>query len=158
MQPPELSSNVINLWFHYEQVAMHFNELIIEYRLHLMSAIGGIGAFSGYLISGKVHSRLMRSELTVLVSTILIIVFLAAAMLDLCYYDKLLQGSIDALVQFEASHPPINMSTLIAKTVPNKGLIPIKLAYSLILFSLLLFNGWSWCTYFRERKSAKSGG
>jgi hypothetical protein len=40
MTSPEIPPNVIDLWFHYEQVAMHFNELIMQYRLQLMGARG----------------------------------------------------------------------------------------------------------------------
>jgi hypothetical protein len=151
MTSPELSSNVINLWYHYEQVAMHFNELIIQYRLHLMGGLGTIGALSGYLIGGKVDDPQMRNWLRALVSTGLLMLLVAAASLDLFYYDQLLQGAVDALVEFESKHPPIDLSTLIEKKVTYRGMIPIYFTYGLIFISLFGFTVWSWRIFLKER-------
>jgi hypothetical protein len=124
MASPELSSSVIELWYHYEQVAMHFNELIMQYRLQLMGGLGTIGALSGYLIGGKVKDQQKRNWLRALVSTGLLMLLVAAASLDLFYYDQLLQGAVDALVELESKNPPINLSTLIEKKVTHSDLKP----------------------------------
>ena len=44
------TEEVIKLWFHYEQIAMHFNDLIIQYRLQLMGGAGAIGTFYFFLV------------------------------------------------------------------------------------------------------------
>lgn len=154
MAPPELPSDVIDLWYHYEQVAMHFNELIMQYRLQLMGGLGTIGALSGYLIGSKVEDQQVRNWLRALVSTGLLVLFVAAAALDLFYYNPLLQGAVDALVEYESKHPPINLSTLITKRVEHRGMVPIVFAYSLIFIALGWFTLWSWFKYRNERMTA----
>lgn len=156
MAPPELSSDVIDLWYHYEQVAMHFNELIMQYRLQLMGGLGAIGALSGYLIGGNVKDQQERNWLRALVSSGLLLLLTAAAALDLFYYDRLLQGAVDALVDYEHKHPQINLSTLIEKKVTYRGMIPIVFAYSLIFVGLGWFTAWAWVVFFRERPRSRS--
>jgi heme exporter protein CcmD len=149
--PPDLPSNVVDLWYHYEEVAMHFNQLIIEYRLRLMGGVGAVGAVSSYLIGGTVKDPMRRNWLRALVSSGLLVLFVAAACLDLFYYNALLEGAVDALLDFEAKHPPLNMSTSIANRVAYRGLIPIWTAYGLIFVCLASFTIWSWVRYRRER-------
>ena len=48
---------VIALWFHYEKIAMHFNQLIIQYRLQLMGGAGAIGAVAAFLIQSRDHEE-----------------------------------------------------------------------------------------------------
>jgi len=145
--PPE----VIQLWFHYEEVAMHFNELIMQYRLQLMGGIGATGALSGYLIGGKVEDPERRRWLRALVSSILLLLFCAAATLDIFYYNELLQGAVDALIALEARYPSINMSTLIAKRVACRGVIPIYVSYALLFLGLAAFTFWSWWSFVKGR-------
>jgi hypothetical protein len=92
--PPDLPSNVVDLWYHYEEVAMHFNQLIIEYRLRLMGGVGAVGAVSSYLIGGTVKDPMRRNWLRALVSSGLLVLFVAAACLDLFYYNALLEGAV----------------------------------------------------------------
>ena len=142
-----LTQTEIELWFHYEEIAMHFNELIMQYRLHLMGGAGAIGALLSYLIGGKVEDESRRHLLRFVVSLILLLFVSAAAALDLLYYNQLLQGAVDALLEFEREHPPINMSTLIEKRVSGRGILTILLFYSVIWFPLLGFTIWSWCQH-----------
>jgi len=148
------SEQVIDLWFHYEEVAMHFNELIIQYRLQLMGGAGAIGALSAYLIGDKVADKRKRYWLRSLASSGLFVLVLAAAMLDLLYYNKLLLASVEALVDFEKAHPPLNMSTHIAEEVGNQGLPVICSVYAVVLGTLGGFTIWSLKQY---RNVAKIG-
>ena len=93
----------ITLWFHYETVAMHFNELIIQYRLQLMAGIGAIGAIAGYLVGSKVAEESDRHKLRAFISAGLLIILVAAAYLDLFYYNELLRGAVDALLELSAN-------------------------------------------------------
>ncbi|HNR21889.1 MAG TPA: hypothetical protein PKL49_02570 [Steroidobacteraceae bacterium] len=138
------TEQIIELWFHYEEVAMHFNELIIQYRLQLMGGVGAIGALSAYLIGDKVEDRQRRYRLRLVASLGLFVLVLAAALLDLLYYNKLLLASVDVLIDFEKAHPPLNMSTRIAEKIAGQGLPVICGAYGVVLGSLGLFTLWSW--------------
>jgi hypothetical protein len=52
-----LDPNVVQLWKHYEDIAMHFNELIIDYRLQLMGGTGVLGTVAGHLSSNNVDKE-----------------------------------------------------------------------------------------------------
>ncbi|MCH8976900.1 MAG: hypothetical protein IH836_04665 [Proteobacteria bacterium] len=139
----EPTAEQIQLWYHYEQIAMHFNELIIQYRLQLMGGAGAIGALASYLIGLKDNNDIHRARVRTAVSWILFVLLCAAAVLDLFYYNQLLQGAVDALLAYEESVPGINMSTMIENNVFKRGTWVIYLVYSLILVPLLIFAIWS---------------
>ncbi|MCH9011293.1 MAG: hypothetical protein IIC21_11760 [Chloroflexi bacterium] len=145
-------AQVIELWFHYEEIAMHFNQLIIQYRLQLMGGAGAIGAVAVFLIQSKDDEErryLMRS----VVSFIMFFLLLAAAFLDIFYYNKLLLGAVNALLEFEKAHPPINMSTLIHDEVEGFDTITIWVWYAAILVPVAGFGLRSYWRYKSFQKS-----
>lgn len=145
-------NQTIELWYHYEQIAMHFNELIIQYRLQLMGGAGVIGALSGYLIGSKVKSALMRHQLRAYVSSGLLFLILAAFYLDLYYYNELLRGAVKAILKLESEHPDIlYMSTYIKAEFPNGARRHIYIAYGLVMVPLFGFVVWAWYTHLREK-------
>lgn len=147
---------VIALWFHYETVAMHFNELIIQYRLQLMGGAGAIGALSGYFIGSKVKSPFMRHKLRAYVSSVLLLLLLAAFYLDVYYYNELLRGAVSALLKLESEYSQIlYMSTAIKEQFSGGATKHIYIAYSFVLFPLVLFTGWSWSVCYNDSKKIK---
>jgi hypothetical protein len=138
------NEQIIDLWWHYEEVAMHFNELLIQYRLQLMGGAGAIGALSAYLIGDKVTDIATRNWLRFLASLTLFVLISAASLLDLFYYNRLLLAAVDVLVEFEKAHPPLTMSTRIANEVAFKGLPVVVGTYLVVLVPLGLFTLWSW--------------
>jgi hypothetical protein len=147
------TSDTIALWYHYEEIAMHFNTLIIQFRLQLIGGVGAIGAAAAYLIGGKVEGAAQRAWLRTIVAAGLFVLILVAAMLDLFYYDRLLRGAVDALLDFERNHSEIQMSTLIEKRV-GWGREVVWVAYGVMLLILGCFAAWSHGDYRRERKLA----
>ncbi|MBK7134757.1 MAG: hypothetical protein IPH73_00520 [Rhodocyclales bacterium] len=144
----------IELWYHYEEIAMHFNQLILQYRLQLMGGAGAIGAISSYLIGANVSDIGKRYWLRFLIASGLFVILCAAAALDVLYYNELLQGAVDALIEYERLHPGINMSTYIEKrfsAYPAGGRMPIYLTYGILLVPLFLFVIWSACMYFTKK-------
>lgn len=91
--------NVVELWFHYEEVAMHFNDLLMQYRLQLLGGAGAVGTVASYLIGGRVEDQLRRNWLRFLVSAGMLVLLAAAASLDVWYYDRLLRGAVKALLE-----------------------------------------------------------
>ncbi len=152
----EITQTDIALWFHYEEIAMHFNQLLMQYRLQLMGGFGAIGALSGYLIGSKVDDKDSRHQLRSLISLGLLILVCAGASLDVFYYNELLQGSVDALLQFEESHPGFNMSTLIESRFNNRGTTIIYVVYALVLVPLTSFTVWSWFMRGKEAVGVRS--
>src|SRR5205085_5711681 len=91
----------VALWWHYEELAMHFNGLIMQFRLQVIGGAGAIGTIAGYLInSGKVEDEKHRERLRAVVAGGLWVLILSAAMLDVFYYRQLLEGAVRAIVTF----------------------------------------------------------
>ena len=150
-----IDPNTLQLWFHYEEIAMHFNQLIIQYRLQLMAGIGAIGAVSGYLISSKdTISPDMRHKYIACVSAGLLFILAAAATLDLFYYNELLLGAVKALLELERQHKGLNMSTYISGQFSNNSSYAVYGAYALVILPLFIFTLWSWyVVIFRPTKT-----
>jgi len=146
-----MDRDVVDLWFRYEEIAMHFNTLIIQFRLQLIGGIGAIGTVASYLIGAKVEDLQQHNWLRALISSGMFVLVAAAAVLDLFYYDRLLRGAVDALLAFEQAHPEIQMSTTIEARVAG-GNWAVWWAYGILLSLLFVFSGWS-CGYYRRHKS-----
>jgi hypothetical protein len=149
MQPP--TSDTVELWFHYEEIAMHFNSLIMQYRLQVMGGAGALGTLASYLIGQKVTDARQQDWMRALIASGLWILILAAAILDLGYYTRLLRGAVNALLEFERQHPQIQMSTRIEETV-GRGNDAVWVAYLLMLGTLGAFSVWAWIRFARTRR------
>jgi len=152
-QAGELSRDlIIALWFHYEEIAMHFNELILQYRMTLIGGLGAVGAFSSYLIGSKLeqdseHRNEMRF-VRFLVSLLLLVMLIAAAALDLLYYNELLKISVDVILDFEKQHPWIIMSTMISHNFgENFSTWLVGTIYLIFILPLTGFTIWTFCAY-----------
>lgn len=142
------NQEVIELWFRYEEIAMHFNELIISFRLQLLAGLGALSGVLSFLINNKIEDdRLPWVRATV--SSVLLIVFCAAVSLDLFYYQELLSGAVKAIIELEKLHPVINMSTTIKQEVSSFPII--YLAYGTVLVPLLIYTVVAWVVYFSKR-------
>ena len=150
-----MDEQVVALWYRYEEIAMHFNNLLMQYRLQLLGGAGAIGTVASYLIGSKVLDEEQHDWLRALVSTGFFILLVAAASLDVFYYNRLLRGSVDALLEFEARHPEIQMSTRIEAAV-GAGRHAIWAVYAMILTALGGFSLWAWCRYFGRHRPATS--
>jgi hypothetical protein len=158
-----IDESIVNLWWHYEEIAMHFNELIMQYRLQLMGGAGAIGAISSYFIGSHVQKPERRHTIRAYVATVMIMLLIAASLLDLLYYNELLQGAVDALKKFEMEHPEIYMSTLIEHRFKDpisgetsRGTEIIYYVYGIIIIPLALFTIWSWYVFAKERLQKNS--
>lgn len=141
------TQQIIDLWFHYEQIAMHFNGLIIQYRLQIFGGLGVLSSFLIFLVNGKIIKEKIPYVRMLIVSA-LSIVFIAAAALDIFYYQKLLSGAVKAIVQLEKHHPTLNISTMIKAEVDSTV---VTVVYSAVIILLLSFNIWA-IFDFRKKK------
>lgn len=134
---------------------MHFNDLIIKLRTQALAGLAGVITVSGLAVNfvGKPTSH---TEWEVLFATVLFLTlaWIALLLLDLFYYDKLLQGAVNALYQHEkdtqhVGRPiveQIHLSTLIGASARNHRQT-VKWFYGLVLAGLLLgvaFTGLKW--------------
>ena len=111
----QINDRKLELWKVYEDVAMHFNELIIKLRTQALGGITAISALAG--IAVNFTNGPATAEQWHIVSGILcflLFAWVAIAVLDLCYYHTLLLGAVDALLQLERGSD-ITLSTAIEK-------------------------------------------
>jgi len=99
------------LWAKYEDVAMHFNDLIMKWRLQAIGGLAALVTLAGSVI-GQVENHHQRYWGMILLATTFCFVWLGLAVLDLFYYRKLLRGAVDDLLVLE-SQIHIKMSTRI---------------------------------------------
>lgn len=108
------------LWISYEDVAMHFNDLLIRLRIQALAALATISSI--ILVINEFKDI---SEKTIF----FLMIFLAAGwisiwILDMKYYNRLLEGSVHALLELEKVEfkvftenvNKINLSTSIEKS------------------------------------------
>jgi hypothetical protein len=92
----------IELWGKYEDIAMHFNELLIRLRTQALGAVATIVTAAGFLVSRGSTSVAEEPWWAVLVvSLLLLIAWCTLWMIDLFYYCKLLRGAVNSLLKLE---------------------------------------------------------
>jgi hypothetical protein len=112
----ETVGNIISLWSKYEDIAMHFNELILKIRTY---AIGGLATAATICIGiAQATSNSLERWITFqLIFACLSTIWLAIWIIDRAYYSKLLQGSVDEIIRLE-------------NEITTNQILPIKLLLS----------------------------
>jgi len=122
---------------------MHFNDLLIGFRLQLFGGAGALGTVAAYLVGEKVSDEQQRVRLRWLVSSGLFVLVLAAAVLDLMYYNRLLRGAVEALLDLERGCSNLKLSSVIEESVGCAGRAAPFATYALILLALAVLTGMS---------------
>jgi hypothetical protein len=152
------TSDEVQLWYHYEEIAMHFNGLLMQYRLGLIGGAGALASFST-VFGSKVISPKDRNRARVFASLALVVFFAAAAALDVFYYNELLQGAVTAIIAFESRHD-IKMSTTIdAET--GGGKYAVWIVYGVvcaILAAYFLGSLVYWCQHRKDEEITSGRG
>jgi hypothetical protein len=150
------NAEVIELWWHYEEVAMHFNNLIIQYRLQVMAGAGAIGALSSYLVAGNIDDPIIRHKVRGTISALLLLLITAAAIIDLAYYNELLRGSVNALLKLESSYDFLYLSTEIHNEFNGTpSYFIIGFAYGIIWLALFCYAIKNRNLYIKEESNKK---
>ncbi len=116
------STPIFQLWTEYERVAMHFNDLIIRLRTQSLGGVAAVATVAAVLARGDI-SHDFRWAILSATFFLLSLFWLAVWVLDFGYYNRLLLGAVDALLDLErqssgASHASgIMLSTLIEAAV-----------------------------------------
>lgn len=129
------------IWDKYEQVAMHFNDLIMRWRLQAIGGLAGVVAVAGFVVKDSDPDYQYRAML--LLSLALTVGWVGIAIIDLFYYRRLLQGAVKAILALEESTPRIQLSTLIEKNAKSGAAVTPWLFYSCGLLPLLGFAVWA---------------
>src|SRR5215469_6312528 len=122
LEPTEQGWPVFELWQKYEDIAMHFNDLLIRLRTQALGAIAALVTIIGVFAKAG-EDRHTSWEMVAFAFAILLAFWLAIWVIDFCYYNRLLKGAVAALLEVEKQskdklyHRPIDMSTKIEAAV-----------------------------------------
>lgn len=143
-QPTEhgVDPNIVGVWQKYEDVAMHFNELIMRWRLQAIGGLAGLVTLAGFVV-GDAESLLVRYRAMLLLSLVLTFGWIGVGIIDLFYYRRLLQGSVDAILRLESQMKTIDLSTAIENKAGRGGEIAPWIFYACGLLPLLVIMGWA---------------
>lgn len=92
--------SLFEVWKEYEKVAMHFNDLIIQLRIRSLGGVATLAAIAGVVAHGDIGFELRR-EMLQMTFLLLCAFWVAIWMLDFLYYNRLLLGAVDALLELE---------------------------------------------------------
>jgi hypothetical protein len=120
--------SLFKVWSKYEDVTMHFNDLILRLRFQALAGVAGLSALAG-VFGREVVDVTVRSAVLSGVFTLLTLFWIAIWALDRFYYDKLLRGAVHSLLKLErltreADRLEINLSTDIEAVV--RGDVPLQ--------------------------------
>jgi hypothetical protein len=144
MAAPDSSpdAHVLELWKKYEDVAMHFNDLIMRWRLQAIGGLAGLVTLAGFVV-GDAATLLVRYRAMLILSGVLTFAWMGVALIDLLYYRRLLQGAVKALLAIEKANPHITLSTLIEQEASCASKITPWVFYGCGLLPLLGIIGWA---------------
>lgn len=148
--------NVQHLWEQYEGIAMHFNDLLIRLRTQSLAGVAAISAVVGIFSkeggAGDIHLDWAIAQAIFLAMAGF---WLAIWCLDIGYYNRLLNGAVNAIIELEKSTAPnatfsgeIDMSQRIEAQFEKKWLNWEKgsyygvVSFYFIVFVLLLAGFW----------------
>jgi hypothetical protein len=110
----ELKSRELQLkaWEKHEEVAMHFNDLIMRWRLQAIGGLAGFVTLAGFVV-GDAASPQVRYRAMLILTSVIAFAWVAVAAIDLFYYRRLLQGAVNAIIELERRSSLVNLSTRI---------------------------------------------
>ena len=116
---------VFELWQKYEDIAMHFNDLLIKLRTQALGAIAALATIIGVFAKAG-EDRHTSWEMVAFAFATLFAFWLAIWVIDFCYYNRLLKGAVAALLEVERQSNAelyiqnIDMSTKIEAAVAGR--------------------------------------
>ena len=137
---------VFEIWKSYEQIAMHFNDLIIRMRVQALGGVAAIVAIAGIVLK-EPQGVAVRWTLMGFAFLALIAFWAAVWALDRFYYTRLLYGAVDAILELEKQSQSrtrwktIDLSTKIEDRLRGKAhekLLGPQLFYLIVTLALLL--------------------
>jgi hypothetical protein len=118
------------LWEKYEEITMHFNDLIIRLRTQALAGVAALSTLVGVFAKTDLGPFSYSWEIAGFVFVGLALFWVAIWILDFSYYNQLLIGSVAALLELEARSRTsnialeINLSTLVEKSVSGSLVFP----------------------------------
>lgn len=116
----KLEIDAQSLWVKYEEVAMHFNDLLIRLRTQSLAGIAAVSALVGIFSKEGIADVHLDWVVAQAIFGAMMAFWIAIWCLDLLYYNRLLSGAVRAVIALEkqtktgaAFTGEIDLSTLI---------------------------------------------
>ena len=109
---------IVQVWMHYEQVAMHFNDLMMRWRLQAIGGMATLVTLAGFVV-GDAPDLGSRYRAMLMLAGLFTLVWIGVALIDLAYYRRLLTGAVRALLDLEARTADLKLSTKIEAIAEN---------------------------------------
>ena len=91
---------VFEVWKESERVAVHFNDLLMRWRLQCMGGLGTLITICGFVLKDMSDAE-MRYRAMFLFASVLLLGWIGVAVVDLAYYRRLLSGAVKAIIECE---------------------------------------------------------
>lgn len=131
-----------SVWEKSEDVAIHFNDLIMRWRLQAVGGLAAITTLAGFVV-GDADTFRDRYKAMLMLSLFLACAWVGVAVLDLFYYRLLLLGSVRSIRKLEDQLPHIQLSTDIDLVAGKGAKVAPWIFYALGLFPLLVLMAWA---------------
>ena len=118
--------DVFVVWKKHEDIAMHFNDLIMRLRTQAIAGVAALSALVGIFAKEDASSARDSWEVATMVFFGLAIFWIAVFCLDMGYYNRLLSGAVAELVRLEKASATtkrissIQLSSRIEEVVQGK--------------------------------------
>jgi hypothetical protein len=130
--------SAFKLWSKYEDIAMHFNELIIKLRVQALGGLTISGTLATAIFKGEDNSNSLKFLFPFFLAGWIAIYFL-----DMHYYNRLLSGAADAIVELEEQFESIRLSKKITEEI-RKSQNGRTIFYSIVSIALVIISIYLW--------------
>lgn len=132
----------LDLWKKYEDIAMHFNELIMRWRLQAIGGLAGLLTVAGFVV-GDAESLVVRYRAMLILSGVLASGWIGVATIDLFYYRRLLQGAVKAITDLEQDMPGVKLSNKIEERARRGSEVAPWIFYVAGFLPLICLCAWA---------------
>ena len=140
------------VWKEYENIAMHFNTLLIQLRMRALGGVAIVVALISFIGKSEIDMGL-QLKIYGFSFLILSVAWIAIFLIDYFYYNKLLLGAVKSTINLEAmleSEIKINFSTDVKEYVENED-VTYKNLWAILFFYvsvlILLMATGIYCLY-----------
>jgi hypothetical protein len=118
----------VEVWVKAEDVAMHFNDLIMNYRLKAIGSVAVAAGLVGSVLLTKGADAPTRSSWGVFGGAMgfLGIVWAALAIIDMLYYQRLLLGAVDEARRLEQQSGEVLQLSKQIEATANRGMYAVS--------------------------------
>jgi len=97
------ASDVQRLWEKYEGIAMHFNDLLIRLRTQSLAGVAAVSAVVGIFSKEGLGDIKLDWDIAQAIFFAMIWFWIAIWCLDMGYYNRLLNGAVNEIIELEKS-------------------------------------------------------